>query len=183
MPQLVHIAAENAAADIRRNGIRPTRYRPDPSGHPEHDRVVWAFPVMASYTLTHSWSRELKRWGRTTLAAVTFRVNDTEPVYVGYFGHAKRLVGAAEAVGIVRAEPDPRGYEIQLPRRVAPDEIIRIRTLPHAIGWRYWPGAKNQPMRLCDCPMCLPRREVKARRYRQRVLAGIAELDRQRQDD
>lgn len=57
---------------------------------------------------------------------------------------------------------------VQLPRRVAPDEIIRIRTLPHAIGWRYWPGAKNQPMRLCDCPMCLPRREVKARRYRGR---------------
>ena len=183
MPHLVHIAAENEAAGIRRNGIRPTRYRPDPGAHPEHDRVVWAFPVLASYTLTHSWSRELKRLGRTALAAITFDIDDDEPVYVRHYQNAPHLASAAAAVGIVRAEADPRGFEIMVPRRIAPDEIVRVRVLPQAIGWRYWPGAKNQPMRLCDCPSCMPRGEVKARRYRETVQARLRAADADRDDD
>lgn len=183
MPHLVHIAAENEAATIRRNGIRPTRHRPDPQGHPAHDRVVWAFPVLASYTLTHSWSRELKRGGRTSLAAITFRVDDREPVYVRHYQNAPRLVSSAEAVGVIRAQDDPRGYEIMIPRRIAPDEIVRVRALPQAIGWRYWPAAKNQPMRLCDCPMCMPRGEVKASRYRRAVRERMVELNGQVSDE
>lgn len=169
MALLVHIASLNDAPRIRRNGIRPTRHRPAPDTHPQHDRVVWAFPVLASYTLTHSWSRELKRWGRTALAAITIRIGDDEPAYVAHYAHRPRLVTAAEAVGIIRSESDPRGFEVMIPRRITPDEIVDVRSLPHAIGWRYWPGAKNQPMRLCDCPACMPRGEVKARRYREAV--------------
>ncbi len=182
MPLLVHIAPENEARDIARRGIRATRWRPDPKGHPEHDRVVWAFPVLDSYTLTHSWARELKRWGRSTLAAFTFRVDDGEPVYVRHFSNEALLSTAAEAVGLVRAAPDPRGYEIMLPRRIEASEIVRWRVLPKAIGWRYWPAAKNLPMRLCDCPCCLPRGEVRAQRYRERVrermlAAGLKPLE------
>jgi hypothetical protein len=173
MALLVHIAPENEARDIARHGIRPTRWRPDPQGHPEHDRVVWAFPVLDSYTLTHSWSRELKRWGRSTLAAFTFRIADQEPVYASHFSGTPLLVTAAEAVGIVRAAADARGYEIMVPRRIDAAEIVRWRVLPRAIGWRFWPGAKNLPMRLCDCPMCIGRGEVKANRYRNHVRARM----------
>lgn len=169
MPLLVHIAPENEARDIARHGIRATRWRPDPEHHPEHDRVVWAFPVLDSYTLTYSWSRELKRWGRTTLAAITFRVGDGETAYVRHYSGAPHPTTAAEAVGIIRGSGDPRGYEIMLPRRVTAGEIVRWRVLPRAIGWRYWPESKNQPMRMCDCPACLGRSEVKARRYRDSV--------------
>lgn len=165
----MHIAPENEARDIARRGIRATRWAPDPQNHPEHDRVVWAFPVLESYTLTHSWSRELKRWGRSTLAAFTFRVPDDDPAYVRHFSNPVVLSTASEAAGIVRSAADPRGYEILLPRRVEAAEIVRWRVLPRAIGWRYWPKAKNSPMRLCDCPCCVPRGEVRAKRYRERV--------------
>jgi hypothetical protein len=63
MVLLVHIAPESEARAIRRNGIAPTRWRPDPYGYPECDRVVWAFPVLPSYTLTLSWARELEALG------------------------------------------------------------------------------------------------------------------------
>ena len=76
---------------------------------------------------------------------------------------------AAEACGLILAAADPRGYEVIVPRRILAKEIVRAQPLPRAIGWRYYPAARGQPMRLCDCPMCLPRGEVKARRYRDRV--------------
>lgn len=175
MATLVHIAAENAANRIRRNGIAPSPRAPDPDSHPCYDRAVWSFPVLESYTLTHSWSRELKRWGRSTLVAVTFVIDDAEPVFVSHYNGERLLVSASEAVGIVRRQPDPRGFEIMVPRRIMPAEVRRIAVLPRAIGWRYWPGARGAPMRLCDCPMCKPRGEVKAAHYRRAVAARMTD--------
>jgi hypothetical protein len=76
---------------------------------------------------------------------------------------------AAQAVGLILAAEDPRGYEIMLSRRIARQEIVRVRPLPKAVGWRYYPEAKNTPAKMCDCPMCMPRGEVKASRFRERV--------------
>ncbi len=135
---------------------------------------MWAFPVLASFTLTCSWARELKRWGKTALIAVTVDVPDREPVYVAHYRNVPVLSSAAEAAGLIRSLADPRGYEIMVPRRIAPSEICRVRVLPRAIGWRYYPGARGRPMRLCDCPVCLPRSEVKARRYRDAVRSRLA---------
>jgi len=177
MPRLVHITAGNILERLRRNGIAATRWSPDPMRHPEHDRVVWAFPVLPSYTLTHGWARELKRWGRTSLVAVTFRIADGEPVYARHYSGEPRFVCAGDAVGMIAAQSDPRGYEIMVPRAISAREIVKIAALPKAIGWRYWPQAKNAPLRLCDCPMCVPRGEVKARRYRERVKAAMARRD------
>ena len=171
MPLLVHIAPGNEASSISRNGIAPGR---NPGGGKEFpfERVVWAFPVLPSYTLTHSWSREMKRWRTTALVAVTFRVPDDEPVLGLHYTHRPRryrTMTAAEAVGIIASLADPRGYEISLSRRIMPKEILRVRPLPRAIGWRYSPEAKGKPAISCDCPMCLPRGEVGARRFRERV--------------
>lgn len=173
MPLLVHIAPENKATAIRRNGIAPRRLSSPLEGHPDHDRLVWAFPVLPSYTLTHGWARELKRQGATALAAVTFRVADDEPVLASHFSQKPIAMTAAEATGIILAAEDARGYEIMLTRRIRPWEIVRIQPLPRAVGWRYWPQAHGQPMRMCDCPMCTPRGEVKAKRYRDRVKARM----------
>jgi hypothetical protein len=169
MPLLVHITPDNKANALRRNGLSPTRLRLDPERHPEFDRVVWAFAVLPSYMSTHSWSRELKRSGATTLAAVTFLVPDREPVFARHFSETARLMSAVEAVGLIAAMDDPRGLEIMVTRRIAPREIERMRTLPKAIGWRYMRGAKGRSMSTCDCPVCKPRGEVKAKRYRERV--------------
>jgi hypothetical protein len=92
--------AHHFAKRIARNGINPAQ------------GFVWAFPVLASYTLTHSWSRELKRRRRTTLAATTFLVPDDEIVLTRHYREDHCTITAAEAVGFIRSRPDPRGYEI-----------------------------------------------------------------------
>lgn len=166
MPRVIHIAPQSEVAKIRRNGIRARRVKNWIDGY---DRFVWAFPVLESYTLTHQWMRELKRLGATTLAAFTVEIPNDEPVFVRHFSSAPHPATAAESVGIIRSTEDPRGYEIIIPRRIEPKEIANVRVLPRAIGWRYYPGAKNQPMKTCDCPCCMPRGEVKAARYRARV--------------
>jgi hypothetical protein len=173
LPLLVHIAPENNANAIRRNGIAPRRLGAPLEAFPDVDRLVWAFPVLPSYTLTHSWARELKRQGATTLVAVTFRVADDEKVLASHYAQKPVAMTAAEAVGIIRAAGDARGYQIVLARRIRPWEIVRIETLPRATGWRYWPDARGGPARLCDCPICAPRGEVKAKRYRDRVKARM----------
>ncbi len=170
MTLLVHITADNLVKRILRNGIAPVR------------GMVWAFPVLDSYTLTHSWSRELKRTGRTTLSAITFRVPDDEIVLARHYRDERRAMTAAEAVGLIRGRSDPRGYEIMLSRRVAPSDIVRVRALPKAIGWRYFPEAKGKQPWLCDCEFCVPQGEVKATRQRARLADRIRKADAARPD-
>ncbi|WP_295557560.1 hypothetical protein [uncultured Hyphomicrobium sp.] len=166
MPLFVHIAPEPLAKRIRRSGIAARRLDAAYNGF---DRLVWAFPVMESYTLTHQWARELKRLGARTLVAVTFRVPDTEPVLAHHYNDEPRLMKAAEAVAAIRAMSDPRGGQVVIPRRIEPQEIVRVTPLPRTFGWRYFPGVKSADRRPCDCPMCAPRGEVKAKRYRDRL--------------
>jgi hypothetical protein len=166
---LVHITGENLAKRIARNGITPVR------------GFVWAFPILESYTLTHSWSREMKRTGRTTLSAISFRVPDNEMVFARHYREQLQPMTAAEAVGYIRGRSDPRGYEIMLPRRVNPNDIARVRVLPKAIGWRYYPEAKGKAPWLCDCEVCVPRGEVKASRQRVRVAERIGRGDAARE--
>lgn len=166
MPRLVHIAPLAEAKKIRRNGIRARTVRGWIVGH---DRFVWAFPLLPSYTLTHSWMRELKRLGPTSLVAVTFKVADDELAFARHYRDQPIAMSAAEAAGLIHARPDPRGFEIVIPRSIGPREIVRIAVLPKGIGWRYFPEAKSSDRWPCDCVMCAPRGEVKARRYRERV--------------
>lgn len=173
MAMFVHIAPEPMLKRILKNGIAPTVWSPDPERHPQHDRVVWSFPVLESATLTLSWARELKRGGHTTQAAITFRLRDDEPVYVRHYRDRPQAVSAAASVALVRAAADPRGFEVLVPRRVRPDEIVRARIVRRAFGWRYAPHLKGLPPAACDCPMCLPRDEVKAARQRERIWARM----------
>ncbi len=180
MPLLVHIAPANQMKKIARNGIAPRRI---PGGGPgkefPFDRVVWAFPVLPSYTLTHNWSRELKRWDASSLVAVTFRIADGEQVLARHFGARPAQMSAASTAGFVASAHDPRGYEIIVPRRIQPNEIVRVRPLPKAVGWRYEPDAKGKAPIARNCPMCLPKGEVKAGRFRERVYARMDKQGRE----
>lgn len=166
MPLFVHLAPEPYAKRIRRSGIRATRVR-----HRSEiaDRLVWAFPVIESFPLTYQWARELKRIGAHTLVAVTFRIPDEEPVYVHHYNAPPVRASAAEAVAFIRRMEDARGGEVMIPRRIEPDEIVHVRPLRRTFGWRYAPQAKDGERRPCDCPMCAPQGEVKAKRYRDRI--------------
>lgn len=147
MARLVHICRHRDAARVRRGGIAAR------SRGGEGTRGVYAMAVLPDYTLTHQWVRELRRWKSGVLVAVDLRIPDDQPVTVGRYGHEPRHRTAAEAAGMLREMPDPRGQEIFVPRPITPDEVRGVRPVPQGIGWRYCPGAHGT--RPCTCPACV----------------------------
>jgi hypothetical protein len=160
MAEFVHVTAARAARRIERSGIA-ARSHGRAGG-----RGVYCMPVLASFTLTYQWVRELRRWHPGVLVAVHLRLPDEEPVTVGRYGAAPREVTAAQAVATVRALDDPRGYEVFVPRAIMAGEVRRIRDVPQGVGWRYLPGAHGR--RPCVCPVCVSRGGYKAARLRDR---------------
>ena len=45
----------------------------------------------------------------------------------------------------------PEGFEVIVPRVIAPSEIVRVKALPQIVGWRYRPGANGSPPCICMC--------------------------------
>jgi hypothetical protein len=167
MPRFIHLAPEPLAKRIRRNGIQPTRVGDwlKRNGLGTANRLVWAFPVTPSFTLSHQWLRELKRTGVRTIVAVTFRVEDDEPVLARHYNELPVAMTAAQAVGLILAQPEPLGYEVMLPRRIKPAEIIAVRPVPQTVGWRVVPDRSK--VWTCSCPMCIPPGTVKSARRRE----------------
>jgi hypothetical protein len=145
MPLLLHLTPEKNAPRIRRAGMAAA------SWSRTGERGLYCFPLLPSHTLTYQWGRELQRGKQQrNYSAVRFRVPDTEPVTVGHYNEREpRQVSAAEAVGIILALDDPRGYEIFLPRAVGAGEIRRVQPLGRTIGWRHLPNAHGR--RPCSC--------------------------------
>ena len=108
---------------------------------------------MTSFTLTHQWVRELRRWHPGVLVAVHVRLKDDTPVTVGRYGAVPKPLSAAQAGELVRGLADPRGYEVFVPRAITANEVRRVRRIPPGIGWRYLPGAHGRAP--CACPVCL----------------------------
>lgn len=165
MPVFVHLTPHRNLASIRRGGIA-VRKR---SG-------VYALPVTRNFHVSHQWLRELRRSGGGTIVGVYFRVPDDEPVEVGHYDSVHLPMTAAEAVALLMAAEErdpaaererdraskavqrgrrlpssPEGYEVVIPRRIEPSEIIRVKALPQVVGWRYSPGANGRPPCACIC--------------------------------
>jgi hypothetical protein len=83
--------------------------------------------MLPSYVSSQQWSRELKRGGQRTIVAVDFRIPDTSPVLVGHYAQPARQVTAAQAAGLIAAQPDPRGYQLLVPRPITRQERHRVR--------------------------------------------------------
>lgn len=154
MAMFVHLADERDAASIRRSGIRSARfafqqaalYAAAAQGQALDAvprRAVFCLPVLPDFQASHQWLRELKRQGARTLVAVRFRVPDEERLFCHHYSEAPRAMTAAEATHAVMHAPDARGWEVILPRAVAPAEIHAIRRVPQLVGWRFHPGAKG----------------------------------------
>lgn len=162
MVMLVHLAPQKLIGRIRRVGIRPGEAL---FGAGKTD-VVFAFPVLQSYTLTHQWTRELMKWRRQPMVGVYFRVPDEEPVEFGHFNRTVEHFTAALAVGEIRKAVDPRGYQIVLRRPIERKEIARIAPIRGVVGWRHFPDAHQR--KPCGCPVCTPRGEPGGRKLRER---------------
>lgn len=161
MAEFVHVTTARAARRIERSGIA-ARSHGRAGG-----RGVYCMPVLPSFTLTYQWIRELRRWQPGVLAAVHLRLPDDEPVTVGRYGAPPCRSTAAQAVAIVRALDDPRGYEVFVPRAITAAEVRRVRDVPQGVGWRYLPAAHGR--RPCPCPVCLQRGTYKVARLRRRL--------------
>lgn len=143
MADLMHLTPERNARRVIRAGLTVPRLR---SG-------VYTMPVLPSFTHTHQWTRELRRFHSGPFVAVDVRVPDDEPVDAGRYGRKPARLTAAEAIAMIRALEDPRGYEVVVLRPIGPGEVRRVRRIPQGIGWRYLPDAHGQ--RPCGCPACL----------------------------
>ena len=169
VPVFVHLTPHRNVASIRRTGIglRKRRLRP---------RGVYALPVTANFYVSHQWLREIRREGGGTIVAVYFRIPDDEPVEVGHYDSLHRQMTAAQAVALMmeagerdpvaererdraskavragrRLPASPEGYEVVIPRKIEPREILRVKAMPQVVGWRYQPRANGQPPCTCVC--------------------------------
>jgi hypothetical protein len=162
MPTLVHLTPEQNAARILRAGIKPAR--PGPGGV----AGVYCMPVLPDFSVTHQWLRELKRWSRArTLVGITFRLPPDEPVWVGRYDREHVQLPLGEAIRLILRLEDARGYQLLVPRPIAPRELRGVRRLPQVVGWRYWPGAHGR--RPCTCIVCLPKGQYKSASIRARL--------------
>ena len=190
MPVFVHLTSHRNLPSIRRGGIALVKRRFKPRG-------VYALPVTRNFYVSHQWLRELRRLGGGTIVGVYFRVPDDEPVEVGHFDSAHVSMTAAEAAALLleaegrdpaverardrasravqrgrRLPASPEGYEVVIPRRIEPSEIIRVKALPQVVGWRYRPRANGEPP--CTC-LCCARGQYGIRRLLRRVEEAEAE--------
>ncbi|MDT0328811.1 hypothetical protein [Nocardiopsis lambiniae] len=129
MALFVHLTPAANTVRLRRSGVRAAG-----RGH-GGERGVYCFPLLPCYTLTHQWLRELAHDGdHRRFVAVHIRLDDAQPVTVGHHATRPRWVTAREAVRIVRALPDPHGWEVFVPRTVTVREIHRVRGVARGVG-------------------------------------------------
>lgn len=185
MPVFVHLTSQRNLASIRRSGIGRRSGRRGAPG-------VYAMPVTRNFYVSHQWLRELRRWGAGTVVGVYFRLPDDEPITVGHYNSPHVAMTAAQAAALmmgaegrgparerkrgaasrgVRRDARPpaslEGYEVIVPRRIEVSELIRVRSLPQVVGWRYQPGAHGTPP--CTCLCCGGRGQYGVRKLLQRV--------------
>ncbi len=122
-------------------------------------------PVLQNFIVTHQWLRELRRRGQRSYCGVYFRIPDHEIVLLGHYNSDHVEISAAAAVGIMMKADDPLGMQILVERRIDAKEIVKIRPLPHVIGWRYFPKAHGQ--KPCPCPVCVRRGQPFSRKLRE----------------
>jgi hypothetical protein len=145
MPTFVHITSESIAKKARTGGIRPPKANRRPL------RGVFAMPVVPNFQISHQWVREIKQWRRGLMVGVYFRIPDSELVWVGRYNQPHERITAAHAMAHVMAQTTMNGVEIVAPRRIAPKEIVGVRTLPQLVGWRHYPDAHGKRPWACPC--------------------------------
>lgn len=150
MASFIHLADASDRKLLEKNGIKAGK------------RGVFCSPVTKNFSVTHQWSRELRRKGVKSFICIQFRVLDDEMVSVGMYNGEKIAMTAAEAVAAVAGHTAPQGLEVIFSRKIFPSEIKRIYPAPRITGWRYYPAAKGKKP-FCHCRYC-NRGEIRAQR-------------------
>jgi hypothetical protein len=80
-------------------------------------------------------------------------------------------MSAREAVKTLMEAENRLGYEVIVPRAIGAREIRSVRSVPHVLGWRFYPQAHGNHT-FCLCDWC-SRGEIKRqrnKRYQQKRL-------------
>ena len=143
MAVLVHITKAENEKSIIGSGIKTGK----------HTGCIYFMPHTPDFLISHQWARELKRYGVKNFLAVDFKLPKDEEVWFGrYFeGHKKYKLN--QAIEIFLSQEKQYGYEFILERKVQPNEIVKTRTIPKPMGWRYEPNSHGKEP--CPCPMCI----------------------------
>ncbi len=152
--RLLHLAPASKERAIRRAGLsgRRAHVRDEAGAVLALPRAIFAMPVVPSFWTSHQWLRELRRWRDERMVAVHFRLPDDEPVHVGRFGEAHRLLPAAAAARWVMDHPD--GAQVVVARSIARRDVVAVRAPPQLVGWTGKPDGDG--MGSCVCAVCLP---------------------------
>ena len=171
MSLFVHITSDKNVDSILRSGIKFEKRKGRREDH------IYAVPVTSNFFISHQWLRELKRQGNNTFVGIYFRIPDDEEVKVSHYGELGPVMTASRAEGLIRAleknDPIPQedrykrprdpllkgirpgvtaqGFEVRIGRRIAAKEIVKVRSLPQVLGWRYAPEAHGNAPRVCMC--------------------------------
>jgi hypothetical protein len=134
----VHLTPEEKVDAILQNGIACLRQQDD------HPGGIFAMPVARSFYVSHQWIGELKQRGHLQVAALYFRIPDSEPVWVGHYRRSHERTIAARAMDHFEREKRPEGFEVIIPRAICPREIHRIHHLARVMPWRHAPGLRPE---------------------------------------
>lgn len=131
----LHLAPASEARSVLRAGLRPTRWHLQ--GQPEPVRGIFCLPLLRDRWTTYQWLRELSQWKRQRVVAVTFRLPDEEPVWVGRFSQPHQLLRATQAAAWI--EQNPAGAEMIVDRAVDSRDLLHVREVPQLWGWTSYP--------------------------------------------
>jgi hypothetical protein len=152
MPRLVHLARASALRGIERAGIRGARTFVLAEGErTKLEDAVYAMPVLPDFSVTHQWTRELRRVHDERMIAVYFSLSSDAEVLVGRYNlsHARLPLGDA----IARLMRSPMGCELIVPRSIVKREVKSIREIRQLVGWTELPEAERKFD--CLCAVCV----------------------------
>jgi hypothetical protein len=171
--RLVHLARASAERAIGKGGLKGAKATVPtaPATSIALSRAVYAMPVVIDFWTTFQWLRELRRGHDERLAAVYFRVPDTEPLYVGRYNepHVVRAATAAAAWVL----KNPAGAQVIVPRSIAAKDVVGIKRVKQLVGRTEVPEPSKKFA--CVCSACLPHGDRHLmRRVRGAFAAGLA---------
>lgn len=162
MPRFVHIADEKNAKKIEKNGIKIGEER----------NGIFCMPVSNDFSISHQWLRELKRNGAKNLVGVYFKIKSNEKLWFGKYFENHQYKEAGNAIKEFKNIEDKLGIEFFIERKIEPNEISKIKSLPQNVGWRYSPTSHERKLN-CGCPMCISIGGIKSKKKREKFESPI----------
>jgi hypothetical protein len=157
MPVLVHLTDAKDGPTIQGSGLKG-RSASFPGARLEDNvqlqHAVFAMPCLPNELATHQWVTELLARGVRAIIAVHFEADPHTRVWVGREYREHQQLSLANAIKLMQATPDLRGWEIIIPGDVPAHAIREMQEVPCTIV----PPKGPQPLDPCEPGSYVPER-------------------------